>query len=447
MSRSGRVRRLAIGRLLSTGEPVEVGALARDRTGTWFEYAPPWLASGGPSLSPFSLELRPGPQRAEEDLPSRTDPVHGVFADALPDGWGLRVMDRAFRRAGIEPSTAGALDRLAFLGDRTVGAFAFDGTAADLPREPDGDGTVDLAALGTEAARLFDGDDVERVHDALVRSGGSGGARPKALLWEGPDGTFSASPPGPDARDAPDREAGRDPAAAPRLVKFTSANLPLGHEEGRMEAAWLAMAATAGIDAQRGRLVERETPGGTRAWLVLERFDRTGARGRLHLHSASGLLGADHRLPSLDLADLVRASERLCESPAAARETLRRGLFNLLSSNQDDHARNWAWLMDDAGGWRPSPAYDLTFSPSPSGEHMTAFGGHGAAPPAKAVRELAALASVDRSTLAEMIDRIDGALARWPREASAVGLSAGPTRDVGRRLAAVRRENASLVAR
>jgi serine/threonine-protein kinase HipA len=36
--------------------------------------------------------------------------------------------------------------------------------------------------------------------------------------------------------------------------------------------------------------------------------------------------------------------------------------FNHLAMNCDDHSKNFAFLMDDAGTWRLSPAYDITFA-------------------------------------------------------------------------------------
>ena len=37
-------------------------------------------------------------------------------------------------------------------------------------------------------------------------------------------------------------------------------------------------------------------------------------------------------------------------------------VFNVISSNQDDHTKNFSFLMDEYGGWNISPLYDLTYS-------------------------------------------------------------------------------------
>lgn len=61
--------------------------------------------------------------------------------------------------------------------------------------------------------------------------------------------------------------------------------------------------------------------------------------------------------------------------------------------------------------WRLSPFYDVTFSPSPYGEHATAFAGYGKQPPLKAIQQLARHANYDssaqiRQVIAEVIDSL-----------------------------------------
>ena len=54
-------------------------------------------------------------------------------------------------------------------------------------------------------------------------------------------------------------------------------------------------------------------------------------------------------------------------------EMFRRMAFNVLAHNRDDHLKNHAFLMDAGGGWRLSPAYDVSFSDGPGGEHHLAI--------------------------------------------------------------------------
>jgi serine/threonine-protein kinase HipA len=93
--------------------------------------------------------------------------------------------------------------------------------------------------------------------------------------------------------------------------------------------------------------------------LILDRFDRTPERGRVHFMSAMTALDAtDHgeQRSYLELVDVLRQSGA---SPAVDLiELWRRMVFNILVSNTDDHLRNHGFLHE-AGGWRLSPAYDL----------------------------------------------------------------------------------------
>ena len=58
----------------------------------------------------------------------------------------------------------------------------------------------------------------------------------------------------------------------------------------------------------------------------------------------------------------------------------RLSVFNLFSHNRDDHAKNFSFLLDDDNNWKLAPAYDLTFSQSPGGEHSTTYLGEGKKP-------------------------------------------------------------------
>ncbi len=56
----------------------------------------------------------------------------------------------------------------------------------------------------------------------------------------------------------------------------------------------------------------------------------------------------------------------------------RRMVFNVLIDNQDDHAKNFAFLFDNAKKiYRLSPAYAITPGRTFFGEHMTAVNGKG----------------------------------------------------------------------
>jgi len=376
------IQKLNVQRTLTTGEIVSVGVLAQNRQGVFFQYDESYVNKFG-NLSPFTLQADVRLQQASKD-PHQG--IHGVFGDSLPDGWGLLLQDRVFRQQGILPTQVTAMDRLAFVGQQAIGALSFTPISEF---SLDQRSNIDLETLGLEAQTLFDqsnSDDLDgstqQVLATLVAVGSSGGARPKAQIYM-------------PAGDATQCRTYAQPGDEAWLVKFTSKNLALGHEEGLCEAVYLQMAEQAKCQPPIWQLIEAPTSSGAKAWLALKRFDYLPAldkAGRLHMHSACGLLDADFRSPSLDYSDLIKASRQLCKSPAAGQLQFRRAVFNLFAANQDDHSKNWGFLQGDDGCWQLAPFYDVTFSPHPFNEHATAFSGYGKAPPLQVMKNLAASA-------------------------------------------------------
>jgi len=384
--------KLEVWRKLTDGSTVMVGELAQNKQGVYFQYHIEYLQKHN-NLSPFNLSFDNSLQLAPNQPHNA---LHGAFSDSLPDGWGLMLMDRIFRQANILPNQISAMDRLAFVGDRAMGALFYK--PVSTLQETEQAENFSIAELGSKAQAIFDGQ-TSQVLQALVNAGSSGGARPKAQLYLNqtePEQCSITPKLGSEAY----------------LVKFTSQQLSLGHEEGLCEAAYLSMALKAGIEVPQWLLLDAPNTRGSASnkgnkWLALKRFDTTlatnGTEGRLHLHSASGLLDADYRMPSLDYEDLIKASSLLCKSPAAGQAMFRRMIFNLFALNQDDHSKNWAFLQGDDGQWQLAPFYDVTFSPSAYDEHATAFAGFGKKPTLKALQKLAMQANFSSWKQAQLV--------------------------------------------
>lgn len=388
------VQKLMVRRRTLDGQLVDVGVLAQNRQGVFFQYRESYLSTYG-NLSPFTLKA---------DLTVQAAPktphlgLNGVFADALPDGWGLLLQDRVFRQHGILLNDITQMDRLAFVGNAALGALSFSPISEHSTIQID---SVSLNELGINAQQIYDGQ-TEDVLSALVAGGSSGGARPKAQIYFNGDNfnscrTFEKS--GDDAW----------------IVKFTSKNLSLGHEEGQCEAVYLTLAKELGLNPPKWKLLNASERSGTKKWLAIKRFDfrknSEGKSGRFHMHSACGLLDADFRSPSLDYDDLIKASSVLCKSPALGQIQFRRAMFNLVFLNQDDHSKNWAFLQDDEGQWQPAPFYDVTYSSHPFGGQATSFSGFAKMPPTKALQKLAQSASYRnwqsaKEVIEETVDKV-----------------------------------------
>ncbi len=156
-------------------DDVSVGALAEDRGRIYFQYDASFL-DRRLELSPFRLPLQPG---LIEHRDREFGPLPGLFDDSLPDGWGLLLMDRHFRARGLQSGAITPLDRLAWLGQRTMGALTYhpssDEAGVDNRR-------LDLRDMAHEATAILAGT-TQDVLPRLLRAGGSpGGARPKVLV-------------------------------------------------------------------------------------------------------------------------------------------------------------------------------------------------------------------------------------------------------------------------
>jgi len=430
------IQKLNVGRTLTTGEIVSVGVLAQNRQGVFFQYDENYLSTFG-NLSPFTLQ---GDMRLQQAPKDPHQGVHGVFGDSLPDGWGLLLQDRVFRQQGVLPAQVTAMDRLAFVGQQGMGALSFSPVSEfSIDQRLD----IDLKTLGLEAQTLFDqalsndlDSSTQQVLATLVAVGSSGGARPKAQIYM-PTG------------DATQCRTYAQPGDEAWLVKFTSKHLALGHEEGVCEAVYLQMAEQAKCLPPIWQLIGAPASSGAKAWLALKRFDYLPAKdkaGRLHMHSACGLLDADFRSPSLDYSDLIKASRQLCKSPAAGQLQFRRAIFNLFATNQDDHSKNWGFLQGDDGSWQLAPFYDVTFSPHPFNEHATAFAGYGKAPPLNVMQKLAATAGYATwREVQQCIKEVVEAISQFRQLAEQQGVSKTTILAIEKTLAQRKQENAALL--
>jgi serine/threonine-protein kinase HipA len=107
---------------LGWGQRYELGVLADDGRDLLFEYSTEAIKHGL-ELSPYKLPLG---SKSYGDFPENQLRLPGLISDSLPDGWGMLLMDRLFRKEGRNLAEVSPLDRLAFIGDRAMGALSFE---------------------------------------------------------------------------------------------------------------------------------------------------------------------------------------------------------------------------------------------------------------------------------------------------------------------------------
>lgn len=312
---------------------VPAGVLQMDPTGGGcvFEYDRHWLTTGF-SLSPKELPLVPGLIYADKD---RFGGTFALFEDSLPDGYGLYLLNRVLGQQGVSLRDLTPLQRLSIVGDAGMGALSYQ--PAFRLRGQVESGMGDLDQLQQSALDVLGEKDDEDTRLLYYRSGNSGGARPKVLM-QAADGSHW-------------------------IVKFRHVYDPV--DIGRNEYLYMCTAKECGIDIPRIDLLKDR-------YFAIERFD-VGPEGRWHIASSAALLQIDFRTMGTDYTNLLALTGYLTQDPAQVEEMFRRMVFNLVSINKDDHAKNFSFICK-RGTWRLAPAYDLTYSPAGTrGEHATSL--------------------------------------------------------------------------
>lgn len=371
-----------------SGHKELVGRLLHKDRQIFFEYDLEFIRSGL-QLSPFHLPLKSGVISAQNRI---FEGLFGVFNDSLPDGWGRLLLDRKMLSLGINPGALSPLDRLCFVGSNGMGALSYE------PENPSSAGTLieDLDEIEKEVHATYQDND-SYVDNLIALGGSSAGARPKVLLRIDGEGW---------------------------LIKFRSSLDP--SDIGAIEYAYHLMAKEAGLSVPKAKLFPSKTGSG---FFGVKRFDREGddrikfSSRIFHMHTVAGLLHADHRELSLDYESIMNATLHLTRDLRECEIQFRNSVFNVLSHNRDDHSKNFSFLMNEHGVWKVSPAYDLTFSSGPAGEHSTTIMGEGKNPTLKHLLRLASVANIAKDKAKDIIEQVSAAIQKWEHFAITANVS------------------------
>lgn len=274
----------------------------------------------------------------EPELPLRKGsipPLDGLsmassLRDGSPDAWGRRVIIHRLMGRNTQPDTE--LDELTYMlqsGSDRIGALDFQLSPTEyIPRDAD---NATLEELVEASERVEKGLPLTPQLDRALNHGTSiGGARPKALIQDG---------------------------NTKYVAKFSSTSDHFNVVKGEYVA--MRLAEIAGLKVAPVRLEKSAK----RDVLLVERFDR----GHTHQGFYRKLMVSALTLFELDelmaryagydlLADIIR--RRFSDVSTTLRELYKRLVFNVLTGNTDDHARNHAAFWD-GHTLSLTPAYDI----------------------------------------------------------------------------------------
>ena len=309
-------------------QPVVAGLLSRQGQQLVFNYGRSYLARADAiALYAPELPLQSGSIAliAGLSMPS-------CLRDASPDAWGRRVLiNQKLGAKGMDASDL-ELDELTYLlesGSDRIGALGFQTSATQYVARQSNQPS--LEELQSAAEKVEQGIALSSELDqALLHGTSLGGARPKVLLDDGPQ---------------------------KYIAKFSASN----DLYSVVKAEFIAMRLARKVGLNVSNVHLRTAMG--KDVLVIERFDRV-AQGdqwrRRAMVSALTLFELDEMMAAYasyeKLAEIIR--HRFSAPKATLRELFSRMVFNILSGNTDDHARNHAAFWD---GHQLSltPAYDI----------------------------------------------------------------------------------------
>lgn len=296
-----------------------------------FQYDKEWLTNGF-SISPLELPLKPDLFIAQ---PEPFWGNFGIFEDSLPDGYGRYLLNRLLKKQGVNDMDLTPIQRLSIIGCSGMGALCYIpetyiGEEKSLPDLDD----LQQMALDVLSEKSDKDEDI-----LYFNSGNSGGCRPKCLFHD-TEGSW--------------------------LVKFRHTYDP--KDMGLMEYRYNEIARQCGINVPDFKLLDNK-------YFATKRFD-IEAGERIHIATAGALLNESILQPRLDYKTLLHLTGFLTQDPLQVDEMFRRMVFNILTDNKDDHAKNFSFIYK-RNKWHLAPAYDLTLCSGYNGEHATSVNNHG----------------------------------------------------------------------
>jgi serine/threonine-protein kinase HipA len=135
----------------------------------------------------------------------------------------------------------------------------------------------------------------------------------------------------------------------------------------------------------------------------------------------------------LDYEQLFQTVLKVSNSFEQTEQLFRQLFFNVIFHNRDDHGKNFSMIMNDFGQWRLSPAYDLTFSFGPTGEHSTTIFGEGRNPERKQITKLGKSYGLRLQKMNEIIEQVMQISLKWDSLARQVGISSERIAEIKKR--------------
>lgn len=398
-----------------------VGAAALDPKLGYYVFAyDKTFGRSGIEIAPLHMPLNDKEEvYAFTDLPEATyKRLPALLADSLPDDFGNALIDKYMANKGIARKQITQLDRLAYMGNRAMGALEFKPVHGPKNTKPT---AIIMNNLVIEARKAVKGTlDGNYETDAALRSiievgTSAGGARAKAVIaWN------------PKTQAIQSGQVNAEEGFEHWLLKFDGMGVDkeLGSSQhyGRIEYAYYLMATQAGIAMTQSRLLEENG----RAHFMTKRFDREGCSTKHHIQTLCAMNHIDYKMKSTNSYEqLLMTLSELTLPHNAYVEVFRRMIFNIMGRNCDDHSKNFSFLLKEGSDWELAPAYDVTFAHNPKGEwtsqHLMSVNGKYKNFTANDILEVASRFGVGEAK--QLLIQVREAIQAWPTFAKEAALN------------------------
>jgi len=349
---------------------MKIGTLIMYENRVYFDYDDVFR-SKNINISPLKLNIRNHSKGyTNKDSLDVYQGLAGVFYDTLPDKHGMPFIYRYFENKGFTKDEVTLLHKLIFIADRGMGAIEYKPKehqdSIDISR------TVSVKDMRQNMISVLEKEGTNYSIDMLMNIIDSaspiGGARPKMLI------TYNSN-----LRKIKYNNKQLDEKFSRAIIKFDEV-YPNKEENDesleftKMEYLYLTLAKECGIDIPNIYLHEEDG----QHHLIIERYDRDENDNKIHICSASGLMHKDISVAKvMSYEELFRFTNIVCTKQSAIKELFKRMVFNALSFNLDDHAKNFEFMMNRSGDWNLAPAYDMTYSKGSLQEHLSSINGKG----------------------------------------------------------------------
>jgi len=287
-----------------------------------------------------------------------------LLSDSMPDDFGNVMMKEWLKQRKLSLDEINPVDRLTYVGKRGMGALEY----IPANHREDDNNQIEISEIFEVAKSVLDRKndivfsdlDKDSLTEILRIGSSVGGARAKALIAIKRDANLKIEEVRPGDILQPQ-------GYSYWLLKIDGANrqtLGEGEGMGKIEFAYYKLAKQAGIEISESTLHEENN----RFHFLTKRFDRTDNGEKIHMQTFGALAGIDYKVQKASSYEtLFRVMKRLQLSYKQIEQQYKRMLFNVVARNQDDHVKNFSFLMREDGRWQIAPAYDVCFSYSPAG--------------------------------------------------------------------------------